>query len=108
MKLAFENTQFVAIFSLLICIGTHSQDLNQIIPQVGNTFCTFLAQRNLVHRKMFGECSQPKCSWDTWNHALHGTEEVIDFDSRKQQRVVISYGHNGNSVYSIKSRSVSK
>ena len=87
---------FVALFTLLSCANTISQDLHAIIPQVGNTFCTFLAQRNMVNRKMFGECSQPKCSWDTWSHALHGTEEVVDFESQREQRVVISYGHNGN------------
>jgi hypothetical protein len=80
---------------ILIFIETQSQDLHEIVPKIGNTFCTFLAQRNLIHRKMFGECSQPKCSWDTWNHALHGAEDDIDFSSKTGQRVVISYGHNG-------------
>ena len=72
-----------------------NEDLHPIVPKIGNTMCTFLAQRNMLHRKMFGECSKPSCSWDSWSHAKNATSD-IDFENPdKSSRVVVSYGHNG-------------
>ena len=90
------GTSYCLLVLLHILSFISSQDLQSLVPVVGNTFCTFMATKNLIHRKNFGACSKPTCSWDSWSHATNGSKfSEVDFESSSSQRVVISYGHNG-------------
>ena len=99
MAVATHYTWALYLIMILLLQFTLSQDLQPLVPIVGHTLCTFLAGRHMLHKKNFGACSKPSCSWDTWSHATNGTDVThtteIDFSSSSSQRVVLSYGHNG-------------
>jgi hypothetical protein len=81
------------LFIFLICSvllrWTNSQDLEQFVPQIGRTFCKYLAHKQFISRKFIRECAEPTCTWDDWQNAITNTS------LGPKSRIVLSYGHNG-------------
>lgn len=67
-----------------------SQNLQPFAKEIGGTFCKFLAMKSQLPRNYLNDCDDPTCNWDTWNTALHQSEE-----KKVKERIVLSYAHNG-------------
>jgi hypothetical protein len=71
-------------------IMVNSQNLQPFAKEIGGTFCKFLAMKSQLPRNYFNDCANPTCHWDTWNTALHESE-----DKKEKERIILSYAHNG-------------
>lgn len=82
------NMNFVFTFLLLNSIIIYAQNLVPFVKQIGSTFCKYLAMKGQIPRNFLHECGEPVCSWDDW-------AEAVKINNSKQQRIVLSYAHNG-------------
>ncbi len=78
------------------CVGP---DLMTLVKDhhIGSTFCQYLAWKMQIHHRT--DCKQPTCNWDNWQDALNIKQAAAKagkaHKESQQQRVVLSYGHNG-------------
>lgn len=76
----------------------NTQDIEQLLPQLGGTFCKYLAYKNVLPRKYLRICPNPSCTWADWSHATDSkTMTGTDTHSNNTlpHRIIVSYGHNG-------------
>lgn len=86
---------FGCVLQLLLPV-VRAQNLEEILPIVGGTFCRYLAYKGQIHRRFFRDCSEPGCNWDDWSHALNGSQQVDEaHNNNSNHRIVVSYSHNG-------------
>lgn len=82
---------------VLFCLHPNrcsAQNLLPLIPQIGGTFCKYLASKSQIHHKT--PCPNPTCHWDSWNDARTSSFKKESKDGvGAKQRIVLSYGHNG-------------
>lgn len=50
-------------------IAGHGGNLEPFIPEIGGTFCSYLARQQQIHRKYLRQCPDPTCGWDSWQDA---------------------------------------
>lgn len=88
----------MVFLAILFKVSSRGPDLYQLVKDhhIGSTFCQFLAWKMQIHFKT--DCKQPTCNWDNWQDALN--KKTVSADGKvhkhsQQQRVVVSYGHNG-------------
>ena len=87
-----------------------AQNLEELIPTIGGTFCRYLAYKGQIHRRFFRDCAEPACNWDDWSHALNSSQSTAADQNttttaaaaaaaaaaaHSTHRVVLSYSHNG-------------
>lgn len=70
-----------------------AQDMESIVPNIGGTFCKYLAFKNILPRKYFRTCPAPTCTWEDWSHAVVNSTQ--NQTNAPPFRVILSYGHNG-------------
>lgn len=79
------------VVATLLVFVSNAQNIEPVAKEVGSTLCTYLAYKNVLHRKWFNQCGKPTCSWNDWSEA---SDESKKKKSAKE-RYVISYAHNG-------------
>mmetsp|Transcript_19155 Transcript_19155/g.26378 ORF Transcript_19155/g.26378 Transcript_19155/m.26378 type:complete len:426 (+) Transcript_19155:24-1301(+) len=97
MQVAIVYSTLLFLFSVL------SQDLVPFVPEIGGTFCKYLAYRYIIPKKYFNDCPPITCNWDDWSHALGAFNKDLNasksaeryLNSTKKERIILSYAHNG-------------
>jgi len=93
-----EHMNFSLIFLVIITFNSTSavelshENISSIITEIGGTFCSYFAAKAhhfKIPRKLFVNCSAPKCDWDSWHDAINSQLP------RFRKRIVLSYAHNG-------------
>jgi len=95
----------IILFCLKFEVFQAEADIESLIPQIGGTFCKYLAYKNILPRKYLRTCPNPTCAWGDWSHAAisgSSTNKTSNADIQEVAntatmplRVVVSYGHNG-------------
>ncbi len=93
----------IAVFLFLFCslfLSCHHQaivsgndNLEPLVPEIGGTFCKYLAYKNQLPRRFFRDCKEPTCDWDDWQSAL--SHVGSEGEKKTKERIVLSYSHNG-------------
>lgn len=93
MTIIMSTFGFIVCALLLLVTRVFCQNMEPIAKEVGSTLCTYLAYKNVLHRKWFNDCGKPTCTWNDWNEAREGS--VMTKKKGEKERYVLSYAHNG-------------
>ena len=97
------SSNYVLIWSAFFILRIISQDLVKFVPEIGGTFCKYLAYRYIIPKRFFNDCPATTCNWDDWNHGLGGhqnssTNGISIYHNSslpQKERIILSYAHNG-------------
>eukprot|EP01039_Chlorochromonas_danica_P005709 gene5709-6293_t len=97
MAVSVRNMGSALLFLLTLSglvSGLAAASLESLIPEIGGTFCKYLAYKGQIHRRYLRDCPEQSCVWHDWQSALSSNTSSSSSSQRKE-RVVLSYGHNG-------------